>query len=89
MPYIENTKRFKFESLLEDFSRILEKSDLTGGDMNYLITSLLYKFSTKTAPNYKKYNEIIGVLECSKLEFYRRLVSEYEDKKIQENGDVL
>jgi hypothetical protein len=38
--------------------------------------------------NYKHINEIIGVLECAKQEFYRRVAAPYEDTKIQENGDV-
>ena len=29
-----------------------------------------------------------GALECAKLEFYRRVVSKYEDQKILDNGDV-
>jgi hypothetical protein len=33
-------------------------------------------------------NDIIGALEACKLEFYRRLVSHYEDIKIRSNGDV-
>ena len=89
MPYIAKSERVKFESILNDFSKILEVNDLSAGDMNFLLTSLLYRFSKKTTPNYKKYNEIIGVFECAKIEFYRRLISEYEEKKIKENGDFF
>jgi len=39
-------------------------------------------------PSYSDYNALVGVLECAKLEFYRRAVAAYEDKKIKENGDV-
>jgi hypothetical protein len=38
--------------------------------------------------NYALLNELIGVLECAKLELYRRVASPYEDEKIQSNGDV-
>ena len=31
---------------------------------------------------------LIGVLECAKLELYRRVAAPYEDDKIDENGDV-
>jgi hypothetical protein len=31
---------------------------------------------------------LIGMLECAKLELYRRSVANYEDEKILENGDV-
>jgi hypothetical protein len=33
-------------------------------------------------------NEAIGVLECAKLELYRRVAAPYEDEKIAESGDV-
>lgn len=43
--------------------------------------------------NYKKLIpcssiEIIGVLRCASNELYRRKIALYEDKKIQDNGDV-
>ena len=37
---------------------------------------------------YARINELIGVLECAKLELYRRIAVPYEDTKIAENGDV-
>jgi hypothetical protein len=37
---------------------------------------------------YADYNAVIGALEACKLEFYRRVVSLYEDKKKEINGDV-
>jgi hypothetical protein len=40
------------------------------------------------APNYDNFNEVIGVLECMKLELYRRMIAPYEDTKCKENGDV-
>jgi hypothetical protein len=33
-------------------------------------------------------NKAVGVLECVKLEFYRRVAAPYEDEKIKESGDV-
>jgi len=40
-------------------------------------------------PKYFNYNRAMGVLESCKLEFYRRFVGRYEDKKIKENGDIV
>ena len=37
---------------------------------------------------YTDYNEIIGFLECCKLEYYRKKAGPYEDVKEQENGPV-
>jgi predicted DNA-binding protein with PD1-like motif len=39
-------------------------------------------------PSYHNYNKAIGVLESVKLEFYRREVASYENKKIKENDDI-
>ena len=57
------------------------------GTLNYIITRLVHWWLGDN-PNYEKYNAAIGVLECAKLELYRRKVSPYEDEKINENGDV-
>ena len=37
---------------------------------------------------YAVYNELIGALECAKLELYRKRVAPYEEEKIAENGEV-
>lgn len=77
MPYIAPEQRFKY-------NRDLPKSP---GVLNYSITYLIVQY-LKGRENYASYNEVIGVLECAKLELYRRMVAPYEDKKIEENGDV-
>jgi hypothetical protein len=58
---------------------------LSMGQLNYFLTKSLLSRDPQT---YAEYNALIGVLECCKLEFYRRAVAVYEDQKIQENGDV-
>ncbi len=55
------------------------------GDLNYAITKLCLNCHPK---GYTDYNALIGVLECVKLELYRRAVAPYEDTKKEENGDV-
>jgi hypothetical protein len=37
---------------------------------------------------YAHLNEAIGVLECAKLELYRRIAAPYEDRKMGETGEV-
>lgn len=64
--------------------------DLTpknAGELNYLITEMLISYIGPEA-RYQKINDVIGVLECAKLEFYRRLAAPYEDFKEEENGDL-
>lgn len=56
--------------------------------LNYCISTLLSKSLAAQGTNYRKINELIGVLECAKLELYRRVASPYEDEKKDSNGDV-
>ena len=79
MPYIHKSQRERLAN--GDYPR-------TAGELNYLITQLCTTFIGRVAPSYTNYNEVIGVLECVKQEFYRRAMVPYEDKKIAENGDV-
>jgi hypothetical protein len=57
------------------------------GDLNFQITTLCDEY-LNGAVNYDAINEVIGVLECAKLELYRRVAAPYEDAKIKENTDV-
>lgn len=58
------------------------------GSFNYAITQLAREYVAKIGESYQTYNDLIGALECAKLELYRRRISLYEDAKIDSNGDV-
>jgi hypothetical protein len=60
---------------------------MTAGELNYLVTTLVDDF-LNGAVNYDAINEVVGVLECAKLELYRRIAAPYEQRKMEENGDV-
>jgi len=88
MPYIENLKlRALYDAYLKNIVTVLKKVPLKKqhGHLNYVITRLIVEFGPKS---YKEFNALIGVLESAKLEMYRRMIAPYEDKKIEENGDV-
>ncbi len=81
MPYIVKELRAMID---EDLARIpIESLDI--GAINYLITRVLL---SRRPACYQEYNELIGVLECCKLEFYRRACAPYEHMKMTQNGDV-
>lgn len=83
MPYIAEESRPPIDRSLADLMTRLPT--LGVGDLNYAITRLLQA----TGPeSYAEFNALVGVLECCKLEFYRRAVAAYEDVKVFENGDV-
>ena len=58
------------------------------GDLNFGISELCKAYIRSHGLNYTTLNEIVGVLECAKLEFYRRVTAPYEDEKIKQNGDI-
>ena len=81
MPYIKKEDR---DRLLSVNFPVME----TPGELNFLVTKLIKHYMWNLETNYVLINEILGALESAKLEFYRRVVVPYEDKKIVENGDV-
>ncbi|MBD3408518.1 MAG: hypothetical protein GF411_20510 [Candidatus Lokiarchaeota archaeon] len=83
MPYIPVEAREELDNSIENLANSLTNE----GEVNYAITRILSIACGVSEPRYSKINKAIGILECAKLEFYRRL-AKYEDKKIDENGDV-
>lgn len=59
-----------------------------GGELNYQFSKLVNDFIAMRGLSYSVINEVIGALECAKLEAYRRVASPYEDKKVVANGEV-
>jgi len=80
MPYIKKEDREKFALSLGTIHN--------PGELNYLITQLLVKYQKNKGLSYQTINDIIGVLECAKQEYYRRVATPYEHLKIKEHGDV-
>ena len=58
------------------------------GELNYQITLLVDDYLSRKGLRYAHLNEVVGVLECAKLEVYRRIAADYEDSKRNENGEV-
>jgi len=86
MPYIVSARREAFQDFLEKTKNL--RID-TAGELNFLITMLGQIYLTMHGTNYRVFNEIIGSLECAKIETYRRQIAMLEDMKKQENGDVF
>lgn len=89
MPYIKNKDREKFDESL----KCISDNILSMGDLNYCFSTIIANHledikNIEESVGYYHYNQLVGVLECAKLELYRRLATPYEDVKIEENGDV-
>ena len=87
MPYILPEDRDNLDDTVEDLLTELLEVDFRGR-LNYVISSVLAGLIEANGTSYRLINDFIGVLECAKLEAYRRVASPYEDSKIEENGDV-
>ena len=87
MPYIKREDRGQYNGYIRNITNIINRlpKNAKSGHLNYVITKLIHM--TNPA-RYDDFNSLIGMLECAKLELYRRKFSPYEDLKIKENGDV-
>jgi hypothetical protein len=79
MPYVSPGLRCEL-----DLGRVAR----TPGELNYQFTGIILDYLEEKGLSYQSINDIIGALEQAKDEFQRRIVADYEDTKIQENGDV-
>ena len=80
MPYIKQSDKEAVEQFGPE----------TPGELNFVLTRVCIRYLEKHAKgiNYGTMSEVVGALECAKLEFSRRVMAPYEDKKIRLNGDV-
>jgi len=94
MPYIKQDKRAVLDQHINNLHRALVDLELddpnnnTEGNLNYTITRLIKLVYGQVTSSYRDVNDVIGMLECIKLEYYRKLAAPYEDVKEIENGVV-
>lgn len=82
MPYIRPYDRFEITP------EHAQRKPVSPGELNFLITTCVSDYLEHHSLSYENINAVIGVLECAKLELYRRVAVPYEDGKLRENGDV-
>ncbi len=87
MPYISSEEREALDELVAALVTELRNGDFRGR-LNYTISSVLAGLLESNGTSYRLINDMVGVLECAKIELYRRVAIPYEDSKIVENGDV-
>jgi hypothetical protein len=87
MPYIKPEHRVKLDRHINELTNELYVNpELFKGNLNYIISNIINQYLIDI--NYNKINDMIGVLECCKLELYNRMAIPYEEQKCEENGDV-
>ncbi len=97
MPYIKQDQRKLVDPAVDALVEAIKKATVyTGtafrevqpdGAINYAVTRVLQALVT-VKPGYVNQERAIGILECCKLELYRRSTAPYENIKAKENGDV-
>lgn len=90
MPYIKQEQRklidVEINNLLAAVEKIPNFKASRGGILNYIITRLGLGLLDKKS--YKELSLIKSAMTDAADEWYRRQMAPYEDKKIEENGDV-
>jgi hypothetical protein len=86
MPYLPDTQRndINYDLMAEG----LDFAPENAAELNYVISELIRNFLAQKGLNYGNVNEMMGALECCKLELYRVVAAPYEDRKMRENGPV-
>jgi hypothetical protein len=96
MPYINKEEREELDPHIESLVAIIKNTKIKLnnpndfknhlGRINYCFSRILS--GVMGTISYSNIAMATGVIENIKQEFYRRLASHYEDKKIKENGDI-
>jgi hypothetical protein len=87
MPYIKKEQRQIVDLKIHELVEVIKKTgtENRAGVLNYSISTMIRELY---GLKYSEVNEAVGMLECVKQEYYRRVAAPYEDVKIKENGDV-
>lgn len=86
MPYIPMKLRSDIDKTMKD-AYAHAKDQWTIGELTYAI----YRMCLARLDGYESYSDhamIIGMLECTKQEFYRTQTTPYEERKRGQNGDI-
>jgi len=97
MSYIAPAERSHFDKLIMD--DILPELcyygvDSAGTDQNwksvldYIILKIVHEVAIANRPGYATFNDLLGILESVKQEFYHNVVVPYENKKHVKNGPI-
>lgn len=78
MPYIPQSDRKRAKEYPE-----------TPGELNYALTQMCLDYLDMSPKRYADHAEVIGALECCKLEFARRALTPLENDAIIRNGDGI
>ena len=89
IPYIDQEQREVFDVHMTTVAlNLVNLFDANPGVINYILTKFFKEIVKAKGETYQTYNDILGAIEGAKLELYRRDIAIYENRKINENGEV-
>ena len=86
MPYVPQETRNNIHDDLAEAG--ITWVPTNAGELNFLVSTFIANYIKANGLKYAVVNEMIGALECAKMELNRAIIGPYEDLKIQENGPV-
>lgn len=91
MPYIKPAVRKAVDGKINELVEAINLAPFTtepDGVLNYAIIRLIQKSMLQQGITYGDLERCVGLLECCKLELYRKAAAPYEDEKETQNGKV-
>lgn len=89
MPYIaQNVRRDVHAELTNLAEGGLAWCPANAGELNFVVSTFIANYLRAKGLKYAHVNEMVGALECAKMELNRVVIGPYEDQKIHENGSV-
>ena len=86
MPYIPEQQREDIHLGMQDTG--IDWIPENAGELNFVVSTFIANYIRTKGLKYAVVNEMIGALECAKMELNRVIIGPYEDIKIVENGPV-
>jgi hypothetical protein len=80
MPYISQARRKELYAGID--------VPVDAGELNYALTLVCLEYIEYKGLKYQSINDVLGALEGTKQEFYRRTAAPYEDKKLDVAGPM-
>ena len=88
MPYISTGARDQLKSLPRSVTQPIQRSAMNAGELTYQITEVIQAYLRANGLSYQSIAEILGSLRGAELDLERRIITPYEEKKQEDNGDV-
>jgi hypothetical protein len=86
MPYIPQQQRIDVNADVKAHG--VDWVPANAGELNFLVSTFIANYIRTKGLKYAVVNEMVGALECAKMELNRVIIGPYEDRKIEENGPV-